>query len=347
VKLEKLKARGFEYLFRDPESQIVYFRRYTKRTGQVFKSLRTRDLTEAKKLRDTLIRELDPKKTKQVYLALELFDQWIESKKIAGASEGTLTSIRSSRNYLAPYLDTMTVDEITSAWWMTTYVKEVRVQTHSKRKFFNDKKWLVNFLKSQVEAETITKMPKLVNPDRKSEVGKVFTDEEVSTLLNFAQNEDLRLALLMALTMGMRRLEIFHLKCARVDLKKRSIKLKEEDTKIRKARSFAISAACWPLIQARCKPGSIWVFPSHLDPAKPLHRDGFKTAWTNLRRTTGITGRFHDLRHTFLTKAFKTKGANSALICDYAGLSLEVAQKVYLHFNESDTAEVAGLVSYE
>lgn len=347
MKLERLKARGFEYLFRDPDSQIVYFRRYTKRTGAVFRSLRTKDLAEAKRARDRLLGEMDPKKTKPIYLALELFDQWVESKKIAGASDGTITSILASRKYLAPFLETMTVEDITSAWWMAEYVKTVREQTHAKRKFFNDKKWLVSFLRAQVEAGTITKAPKLVNPDKKSEVGRAFTDDEVSTLLNFAQNEDLRLAILMASTMGMRRLEIFALRCDRIDLKKRAIKLKAEDTKIRKPRSFAISEACWPLIKARCMPGAIWIFPSSQDPAKPIHKDGFKTAWTNLRKTTNINGRFHDLRHTFLTKAFKAPGANAALICHYAGLSLEVAQEVYLHFNESDTASVAALVNYE
>lgn len=347
MSFERLKGRGLEYLQRDRETKFIYFRRYTKATGEVFKSLRTRDLAEAKQRRDELLGNKDTRKVIHKYLALELFDQWVEQKKIAGVSEGTLTSIAASRAHLAPFLEVMTLEEITSKWWLASYIKQVRQKTHDKRKFFNDRKWLTSFMKSQVEAGAIVRAPKFVNPDPKTEAGKVFSDEEVATLISFAPNGDLALAITMAATMGMRRLEIFALKCDRVDVKRKVIRLRAEDTKIRKARAFAISATAWPGIQARCKAGSVWVFPSKHDARTPLHKDGFKTAWTNLRKMTGISGRFHDLRHTFLTKAFKAPGANPALICHYAGLSLEVAQSTYLHFNERDTEAVAGLVQYD
>lgn len=345
--LLKLKGRGMEYLHREADSRIYYFRRYTRKTGEVFKSLRTKDIDEAKKKRDELLTSLDPKKKKIKNLAMDHFDEWFERKVIAGISDGTKTSIASSRAHLAPFLDLMTIEEITSTWWVSEYIKKVREKTHAKRKFFNDRKWLSSFMIAMVEASVITRAPKFVNPDQRSDIGKVFTDDEVGSLLNFAQNEDLRLAILMASTMGMRRLEIFHLACDRVDMKAKVIRLRAEDTKIRKARAFAISEVCWPLIEKRCKPGAIYVFPSRDDKHTPLHKDGFKTAWTNLRATAKVKGRFHDLRHTFLTKAFKAPGANPALICTYAGLSLDVAQRVYLHFNEKDTEAVAGLVEYE
>ncbi len=347
MRLEKLKGRGLEYLHRHPVSKVIYFRRYTKKTGEVFKSLRTADPAEAKRLRDDLLSGGVKRKVIHKYLALEHFDLWITRKQTAGASPATITSIRASRAHLAPFLEVMLLEEITSVWWETEYILQVRAKTHAKRKFFNDKKWLTSFMKQMQEDGAIVRAPKFVNPDVKTSVGRAFTDDEVASLIYGAQSEDLRLAILMAATMGMRRLEIFALRCDRVDLKKRVIRLRAEDTKIRRARSFAISDDCWAKIMVRCRKGSVWVFPSAADPLKPLHKDGFKTAWTNLRRTTGIKGRFHDLRHTFLTKAFKAPGANPALICHYAGLSLEVAQSTYLHFTEEDTAAVAGLVTYE
>lgn len=346
MKLEKISGRGTEYLHRDPRSQIIYFRRETKREGSLFKSLRTKDLKEAKEKRDEILRGVAPKKTNTVLLAGELFEEWFEAKKVT-ASGGTISSIAASRAYLAPFLETMLLEEITSTWWLVEYIKRVREQTHDKRKFFNDRKWLTAFLHAQVDAGRITKVPKLENPDGETSTGKVFSDQEVMDLINFAQNKDLSLAIRMAVTMGMRRSEIFGLRTDRVDLKARVIRLRAEDTKIRKARAFAISEDCWPEIKERCHAKALWVFPSATNPHASLHKDGFKTAWTNLRTMTGIKGRFHDLRHTFLTKAFKAPGANPALICHYAGLSLEVAQKVYLHFNEKDTEAVAGLVQYE
>lgn len=274
--------------------------------------------------------------------ALELFDAFIERKRYQGKSVGTITSIKASRKHLASYLNTLPIDGITAEWWEMTYIRNER-----RRKLFNDRKWLVGFLKQMQEDGRLDKMPKLINPDPKSSVGKVFTDEQVGDLLNFAQNEDLYLGILMAATMGMRRLEIFHLRVNRVDLAKNLIRLRVEDTKIRKARSFAISPVTLPFLIDRCHTGSEWIFPSKEIPGRPLHKDGFYTAWNNLKETCGVTGRFHDLRHTFLTKAFNTSGAVPAQICAYAGLSLEEAERTYLHLTEEHSRKVGELVFYE
>lgn len=49
----------------------------------------------------------------------------------------------------------------------------------------------------------------------------------------------------------------------------------------------------------------------------------------------------HDLRHTELTRRFKIKGADYALICYQADLSLEMAMETYIHFTPEDTRPVA------
>lgn len=349
--LAKVGIRGITDLFRDTETDIIYFRKYKKEWGGEIKlSTHTTEIKEAKKFAADVYAKFRNKKAKtgQRQTALELFDLWRERKEIMGKSPGTLTSIRASRNYLAPFFERMMPEEITGLWWESEYIPKVRQTANNPgRKFFNDRKWMISFLKDILTDQQIDHVPQFINPDKKSNVGKVLSDEDVSTLISMAQNDDLRLAILMAATMGMRRLEIFALACARVDLEKKTIKLRAEDTKTRKARTFAISAACYPGLASRCYDGAEWIFPSKTDVHKPLHKDGYVTAWTNLKKMTGIKCRFHDLRHTFLTKAFKAPGANAALICTYAGLSLEVAERVYLHLNEDDTRGVAGLVKYE
>lgn len=346
MKLEKIKARGVDGLYRHPKTGIIYYRKYSKATGEICKSTYTTNLEDAKRLAKEFVGK-PVHKPKGKTLAIDHFDLWSDRKQTTGASQGTLTSILATRAHLAPFLEVMLLEEITSLWWETEYISKVRAKTNAKRKFFNDCKWLTNFMRQMATDGAIVRAPKFVNPDPKTDKGKVFTDDEVSTLLNFVESDNLKLAILMAVTMGMRRLEIFGLRCDRVDLKRKVIRLRDEDTKTRTGRSFAVSPTCWPLIEARCKPGQFWVFPSADDKAKPLHKDGFRHAWANLKRHHGITGRFHDLRHTFLTKAFKSPGANAALICHYAGLSLEVAEKTYLHFTPDDTRAVAGLVSYD
>jgi integrase len=351
-KLEKLRARGCEGLYRDAYSKIIYYRKYRKGRSDTTKSLKTRDIEEAKLERDQLLENLysgvkrAKALSKQAKTALELFDAWIARKEDQNKSKATIVSIKSSRAHFAPYLETMLPDEISAEWWETVYIREVRAKTHRGRRFFNDRKWLNSFLRQMQEDGILSRVPKLANPDSKESVGKVYSDEEVATLLNFAQNEDLHLAILMAATMGMRRSEIFQLRADRVDLEKSLIRLRREDTKTRRARAFSISPDVLPLLTQRAKSGSQWIFPSKEHKSQPLHKDGFYTAWNNLKITCSVEGRFHDLRHTFLTKAFNAAGANPSQICAYAGLSLEVAERVYLHLTEEDSRAVGGLVSY-
>jgi integrase len=346
MKLEKLKGRGSEYLYRHPKYKTLYYRRFTRETGEVMRSLRTADLNIAKQKRDDILRGSQTT-VRQRKTALELFDKWVERKRTLKKSAATITSLLDSRRHFEPFLSTMMPEEITAAWWESEYVPTARQMFGDKRKFFNDCKWLKGFLKQIYEDGILHKRPILINPDQKRSIGKVLSDEDVGTLLNFAQNEDLHLAILMAATMGMRRGEIFGLRSQDINPRDWSIKLVAERTKTRKEREFTISPAVLPFLKERLKSGSPWIFPSKLDLAKPLHKDGYMTAWRNLKKMTGISGRFHDLRHTFLTKAFSAPGANPALICNYAGLSLEVAERVYLHLTKEDSKRIAGLVTYD
>lgn len=346
MKLDRLKGRGSEYLYRHPKYKTFYFRRFTKETGEVTQSLRTTDLNEAKAKRDEILRGVQ-KPVRQRLTALELFDVWLDRQRHSGKAKATVVSIVGTRSKLAPFFEHMMPDEIGVDWWTKEFQPAMRAVQKESFRFFNLWKWLNSFLRYLHDEGHIKKLPRLKNPDPKGTPGRALSDEEVGDLLNFAQNEDLRLAILMASTMGMRRGEIFALRASDVDIKDNSIHLEAERTKTRKGRQFAISPATLPIIRQRALAGSPWIFPSKADPTKPLHKDGFKTAWNNLRKITGVRCRFHDLRHTFLTKAFAAPGANPALICNYAGLSLEVAERVYLHLTKKDSAKIAGLVSYD
>jgi integrase len=54
----------------------------------------------------------------------------------------------------------------------------------------------------------------------------------------------------------------------------------------------------------------------HWEPTKPI--TSFKTAWKNLKLKTGIKIRFHDLRHTAITKLAES-GAGDETIMQIAG----------------------------
>lgn len=54
----------------------------------------------------------------------------------------------------------------------------------------------------------------------------------------------------------------------------------------------------------------------------------------------------HDWRHTYADEMFKRTGpAQWAALCYQLDMSLETAQKVYIHFQTSDTRGVAEIVA--
>lgn len=337
-------------LYRHPKTGIIYLKMYRKGKGQLERSTKTNTAKEARLEKDKILQQWLGLKPKQRTLKLleELWPEFIATK--SDKSLGTKDSLKYSWHHLGEFFKSYLPDEITPQLWERYIVK--KREENQKRKFFNDWKWFNMFVLFMRDHGYIEKRPKLRNPDpKKSEAGKVYSSEEISMLLERA-NQDLKLQILMAYTMGMRVGEILNLTWDRIDLKKKTIHLRAEDTKIRKARTFGISEQVFGLLFERRGTRSTALFPSPTDSIKSVGKGGNKTSWQTCKRGNKekgqppIEGRFHDLRHTFLTNAFRNaKGKiDSMLICEYAGLSIEQAQGTYLHFNEEDTRAVSGLV---
>lgn len=331
-RLVPIDGKGNENLYRYEPTNVIYYRQSKAGKGRFERSTGTTNLMDARKIADKFRLELlgEKKSAFSRKLCGELFPEFIKQKEIK--SYNTVQSIKYSWKHLKPFIAEMLPEEILPKWWEGTYIPQKKAQTSAKRKFFNDRKWLSMFLHSCKDEGLIDSVPKLVDPDPERKAGKVFTDQEIEKLLTESEPE-LHLQILMAVKMAMRKGEILGLEWERVDLDKKVIHLRAEDTKIRKARSFAIAPVVLSILKNRTQVGN-FVFPSPDNPDKS-QKSGIYKAWVRLKTRLKIKGRFHDLRHTFLTKAFKS-GKNPALICYYAGLSLEEAQKTYLHFTPED-----------
>lgn len=369
MKLVPINAKGVHNLYRHPVTDIVYFRQFRSGVGEITKSCRTKSLDEAKPIAEEYKRsffENTGPLARGKRSAADHFNAWVERQRTKGKSPATMTSIEQSKKFFDLFFDKMFLDEITAEWWETVFIPETKnirfktmevfgkkrrdaIRRSSDRRMFNDCKWLSSFLIQMAEDGAILKVPKLINPDPKELPGKVYSSDQIRQMLEKSDG-DLNLAILMAATMGMRRGEIYGLEWKMVDLDKGTISLPQWLTKIRKARTFAISPAVIAKLRERRLPDHLeyraYVFTNSTDQNLRIHNDSLKGRWTRLKEQLGISGRFHDLRHTFLTNAFGADGANPALICHFAGLSLETAIKVYLHFNENDSRRVAELVSY-
>jgi integrase len=172
--------------------------------------------------------------------------------------------------------------------------------------------------------------------EEKGNVGRVYTDEELIRMWAIANlDDDMKLKFVLAFECFMRRQEILHLTVDRVDLKKKLIRLRPEDvktgSKTKKGRLVPLSPYAFQLLSDRVsKLNSQYIFPS---PTGYGPVDSLQKGWVTLKKHAKITGRarFHDIRHTSLTKAKLEKGVDGIKLTLVAGLSIETLERVYLH----------------
>jgi integrase len=127
----------------------------------------------------------------------------------------------------------------------------------------------------------------------------------------------------------MRDAEIRTLTWAQVDFEKQFLTVGRSKTEAGEGRTIPLNSVLLPvpLDHSRwytrrfgmMKP-EWYLFPfgqsKHLDPARPMTT--LKTVWGNIKETAGITGRWHDNRHTLITELAES-GAGDQTIMDIAG----------------------------
>jgi len=184
---------------------------------------------------------------------------------------------------------------------------------------------------------------------KRGQTGRVYTDEELTSLWR-AMSAEMQDQFLLCLESMMRLREAIQLKKSRFDPVTGVITLLPEDvktgSKTGKGRAFVVGQDLKARLIARinANPESPYFFPSPEDPMKPVQSN--KTAWKNTKKRAGIKGkaRWHDLRHTALTRAVLDKDAKPALVAQYAGVSIRTIENVYLHNEAEKTASIANVV---
>ena len=168
-------------------------------------------------------------------------------------------------------------------------------------------------------------------------VGRAYTEEEKTKMLALAKDSSGRKsgspaiypALALALNAGMRDAEIRNLTWAQVDFEKQFLTVGKAKTEAGEGRTIPLNSILLPALldHARwytrrfgvTKPGW-YLFPfgksKHLDPTRPM--TSLKTVWGNIRENAGVTGRWHDNRHTLVTELAES-GAGDQTIMDIAG----------------------------
>lgn len=358
------KGNVIPSLYIDVESGCYYVRKSKSGKPHLFKSLGKVSISLAKRLKDQAIADWlgddNPLARARLHRFSDIWEERYFPAKMKKVKPSTCTAYDVAyRSLLKPFFGDKFIEQINDKSW-EAFLDE----TPREIILFNARKGLVNFLKyCQEHLEIIRSVPKLkLPPERKQRrigaraaVGLVYEREQVvMAAMSAGAGSDLRLAILMGYRMGMRIGEICSLRFSlgQIDgqynyceFRRDGVVIHLNETKTKRDRHFYADPMVARILKhRRRKRASDWVFPQRTNPKRRTSTNAIDNYWQSLKRDLEITGRFHDLRHTFLTWKFREHGAKSnvALICNYAGLSLDEAERTYLHLNEHDTRSIVG-----
>jgi len=162
---------------------------------------------------------------------------------------------------------------------------------------------------------------------------RVLTPAEEEALLA-ATTGTFRTLVALAIQTGMRRGEILNLEWGEVDLAARRISIPARKTKSRRDRNIPLTARAVSLLESLPR-SSAWVFGT--GEGGPMK--GFEGKWARAMRDTGIRGlRFHDLRHTFASRAAMA-GVSLQALKEMLGHSTLQMVLRYAHLSPDHLAE--------
>jgi integrase len=353
MKLIKIPGKGNEHLYTRPDSDIIWVDKSKKGFKRIQQSLFVSNNIEARQKRDELFADLlgeKPRENKKVKkLAGERWDEWVSTKQRKRGQ--TIESIKYAGNHLRPMISGLYPDEINEKWWENTYIPFKRENVSTTRKFFNEWKWLSSCLHYMHRNGYIERIPRLENPDPARADGLNLDDSEIDALYANA-SDDLKLQIDLGFKHFMRRSEVLLLPYSEINFRLGIIELPESRTKTKKPRTIPLNPETLAKLKARkAINASPFVFPNPIDTKRPIGRTGNATAWNGaisrankdrVQINHGAT--FHDLRHSGLSRAFVATN-RYAEICIMAGLSLQEAQRTYLHVKPDQMRFVASLVT--
>ncbi len=175
-------------------------------------------------------------------------------------------------------------------------------------------------------------------------IGKAMTDEEEAQLLAVCEsNSLLRTVVLLALNTALRKNEIRMLRWRQTDLIERALTVGRTKTEGGSGRIIPLNSVAYAALVRwagrfpEAKPED-YVFPAcedarldrphpntdRIDPTRPIK--SWRTAWRRALKDAGMSLRFHDLRHTCITKLAEGQASEQTLMSIAGHLSRKMLE---------------------
>lgn len=292
----------------------------------------------------------------------ELVTEILEFKEASKLSAGTISQAETMyRLHIVPFLEEHCryAVGLTSDTWRK-YKVEFR-KAHPESPLFNHWKFFVTLFKRAKEKGLITQYHRLEykeSRDDKREEGLIVSDDDFGRMVKAAPHVSKKwyTRILIQRFTGRRPGEVRLLRKQPIGDRPANLtwaegrlicRLWDYDTKNRVYSEFEIHSeflkravrAMWDTY-----PESPYLFPNENDNSRPM--DKHLNGWYSILAKAKVDPNFtpHDLRHTYLTWIFKVSN-DWAVICFQVSISLEEAQKTYIHFDAADTRGIAETAS--
>lgn len=180
---------------------------------------------------------------------------------------------------------------------------------------------------------------KLLPENNEKEV--YLTTVEVHRLIDCAPTDDLRLAIILMVTTGLRPGNVYRMEYAWIDFERHSITIPATDMKGKKTFTVGLGEELTQAIKQHRrgqKRIGRYLFPSPIDPNKPVH--DMRTAWETACSKAKLSITPHQLRHTFasllLANGVDIKRVSELL----AHANINVTSRRYAHLTQHQKDDV-------
>lgn len=338
---------GYTHLGIRSKSGTIYLRGSYPGLGEMVRSLHTKDLKHAIKKAKALeseIYKLNPnhKPTTVKEIISPWFDFKVSDWRKSTATRNVMDVVK---NRILPNFGHMDLDNVTDVTWKK-FSNEFYAK-HPEQKLFNTRKWLISIMTYARDQGLVTKKYSYPLRDAKAREGLIVSKADLTTMLKYATPK-IRLIITMGYYMGMRISEMLTLDRDRINLKNESLKLLPEHvktgTQTGKGREIAIAPEVIPLLrQWLDSHDHFLLFPAGQGATGPMRYNSFLHAWNRLCGLKEVNlpdYNPNDLRHTFLDRLLLVEKKNPLDVAIYAGTSLIVIQRTYLHSQLESTRSV-------
>jgi integrase len=344
----------FRPKYNDPKTgkrveSAVWWYEFTFAGKRVRESAKTTRKTLAEKAEKNRRLELEKgfngleDRTERIQTVTEIVDAFFENYKLRNPRSATFAEF--ALGHVTRHLGKLLKVDVTAAA-IKDYQK-ARLQEKAAPKSINEEvRFLLCVLQEQGDAiRAKMRREKTLKLSVRSHVAKAYSEDEKRALLAAAKQRRLpamHLALMLGFHAGLRESEILGLQWGRVDLDRRILTVGDSKTEAGEGRTIPVNGELLAALDEQRrwfvkkfgKPRPEWfVFPygkpQPTDPARAMTT--MKTAWAKVRKDAGVSGRFHDTRHTFITDLAESGEATEQTIMDMAGHVSKQMLKHYSH----------------